>query len=196
MVSQACSRVTIGYRRYLVSAVELAQTVAGPMMATTVLWLGVIGSWLLFAGPVYQAGLELRDHENAAMRLRRTLSSMAPPAPVSWWWWLIPPVKIMLEWRRAIDHRRAFMDALSLEEYTSLLTFIHKATGWWLVGMGGLLVAIQQSYGFAQRYHLGDPSFVASVVAIAVVCQLGCTLRLRLGERLTENKKRGAGQVA
>jgi hypothetical protein len=161
-------------------------------MTALVLLLGTIGAWLLFAGPIYQAALEMRGHDDASERIRGAVSSVVPPPPVSWWWWLIPPAKIGLEWRRATRHRRAHMDALSVEDFESLLGFIHKATGWTLVGTGGLFMAIAQSYTFAQQYPIGDAAFVAMVTLVATACVVGCTLRFRGGDRLLEDKKRAS----
>ena len=47
-----------------------------------VAWSGFLGAWLLFAGPVYQAALELRE-QDAAHDVHATFAGFAQPPPVS-----------------------------------------------------------------------------------------------------------------
>ncbi|MGH7241467.1 MAG: hypothetical protein ACREGB_04175, partial [Candidatus Saccharimonadales bacterium] len=61
-------------------------------METFVLWLGFIGAWLLFAGPIYQAALELQDEDIEMDRIRAAGRKVEKPADVSVWWWLLPPI--------------------------------------------------------------------------------------------------------
>ena len=75
-----------------------------------VYWVGFIGAWLLFVGPVYQSALELREEEDARVSMQKALESAPPPERVSPWWWLLPPVAIVhaLPAPRSVhgDHRR------------------------------------------------------------------------------------------
>ena len=44
-----------------------------------VYWVGFIGAWLLFVGPVYQSALELREEEDARVSMQKVLKSALPP---------------------------------------------------------------------------------------------------------------------
>ena len=52
-------------------------------MHEAVYWVGFIGAWFLFAGPVYQSALELREEEDARLSMQRVLENTQPPPPVS-----------------------------------------------------------------------------------------------------------------
>ena len=50
-------------------------------MHEAVYWVGFIGAWLLFVGPVYQSALELREEEEARVSMQKALESAPPPEP-------------------------------------------------------------------------------------------------------------------
>ncbi len=54
--------------------------------------IGLAGAWLLLAGSIYQAVLELRAHELAVDRLEK-IGAATRTQRVSSWWWLVPPIK-------------------------------------------------------------------------------------------------------
>ena len=111
-----------------------------------ILWAGFAGAWLLVAGPVYQASLELRDEEFERERLEEVDRRLRPVEPVSPWWWLVPPVHLILSRRRREERQHAMMIELADEDYLALLSFMNKATGWLMVGAGGLLIATKETY--------------------------------------------------
>jgi hypothetical protein len=59
-------------------------------------WAGFFGAWLLFAGPLYQANLELRAEDIEVDRIRAAAKEAPAPEEVSKWWWLVPPVHWVL----------------------------------------------------------------------------------------------------
>lgn len=115
-------------------------------MHDVILWCAFLGSWLLLAGPVYQAVIELRAEEIESERIREVTSGVPPPPRVSAWWWLLPPVRWVLIRRRREQHQDMMLDALSDEDYEALIRYLHKATGWIFVGAGGFLIAVAQTY--------------------------------------------------
>src|ERR1700743_2333598 len=90
---------------------------------------GLLGAWLLVAGGVYQAVLDLRAHEGARDRIEAIVHQLPPPPPVSAWGWLLPPVKIVRERRRRRVHFEDFVAALSFEDFSALLRLRAKAFG-------------------------------------------------------------------
>jgi hypothetical protein len=78
-----------------------------------ILCCGFVGAWLLFAGPLFQAVLELRSEEIEFDRLRELGTTVpAPPAPSSWWW-ILPPVAWMKHRRRRELHQRLMVVAMT-----------------------------------------------------------------------------------
>ncbi len=111
------------------------------------LWFGFAGAWLLFAGPVYQAAVELREQafneeEEAAFR---RFAEQHPMEHVSPWWWLLPPVAYILSRRRSRAWRDEVFHAMSQEHRERFLTFQNKATGWLIVGAGALAIAVDET---------------------------------------------------
>ncbi len=78
-------------------------------MHTAVYWFGFLGAWLLFAGPVFQASVELRAEDEARGRMQQLADGLPPPPPVSNWWWLLPPVRLVLSSRRSNDYRETVL---------------------------------------------------------------------------------------
>jgi hypothetical protein len=115
-------------------------------MHELILWCAFAGAWLLFAGPVYQAVLELQAEGLELERIRTLSTTIAAPPPVSAWWWLLPPVRYLLEARRRQRYQRLLADALTDDDFEALTRFLHKATGWIYVGTGGLLIAVKETF--------------------------------------------------
>jgi hypothetical protein len=66
-----------------------------------IFWCGYVGAWLLVAGPIYQAALELQEQDIERDRIQQVTAQVPAPAPVSAWWWLLPPVRYLLAQRRS-----------------------------------------------------------------------------------------------
>jgi hypothetical protein len=95
-----------------------------------IFWCGYVGAWLLVAGPIYQAALELQEQDVERERIQQVTAQVAAPAPVSAWWWLLPPVRYLLAQRRSRRWRQDMIAALSREDLETLVEFIDKARGW------------------------------------------------------------------
>jgi hypothetical protein len=115
-------------------------------------WCGFLGAWLLFAGPVFQAALELREQEIERDRIAATSAAVPKPAAISNWWWLLPPVHYALTHKRTEAYRASVLAALDSEDVAALFRYVSKAIGWLLVGLGGLLLAITETWNLTEHY--------------------------------------------
>lgn len=151
-----------------------------------------LGAWLLVAGPLWQAAIELREEEvdEEALRSLKAQSEVIPP--ISRWWWLLPPVAYILEFRRQRVNRRAFNAALSDVQLEQTLTFLNKANGWITVAAGAFLLAVAETWNLVET-ELRWPQWVFwvtwIVAVVAAVANAG--LRVMVTERaLRVNTKR------
>ncbi|PPF85596.1 hypothetical protein C5B96_05880 [Subtercola sp. Z020] len=99
-------------------------------MDTFAVWAGTVGAWLLFGGPLFQGSLELWEVARSGPawpdRKRRDRAL-----------WLVPPVMYVVQRRR---FRRSGSPALGVAR-----SFATRATGWFAVAAGGLLVAVKEA---------------------------------------------------
>jgi hypothetical protein len=115
-------------------------------MEHLIAWAGFFGAWLLVAGPVYQAALELQEEEVDREALARTKDTVPRPDPIPWGWWLLPPVAFMLQSRASNAYRSAVVAAVPQEVIRQFVHFQDKAMGWLLVAAGAFLLAIKETW--------------------------------------------------
>lgn len=162
-------------------------------MHELILWCGFLGAWLLVAGPVYQAGLELEAEEFEFDRLRKLSAQVPAPAQVSRWWWLLPPVRLVLQRVRSNRYQHMIIEVMSDEDYEAASTFINKATGWLYVGVGGLLIAAKETYELAEHYEWPIAIFWALLVVMLAVAIANALARMAHSAR---ERKRRRGRAA
>ncbi|SOD70973.1 hypothetical protein SAMN05892883_0586 [Jatrophihabitans sp. GAS493] len=133
-------------------------------------WCGFLGAWLLVAGALYQAVLELRDQDIRRDELIEASAKIPPPPPVSAWWWLLPPAHFWLTRQRREASRQQVMAQLPDEIMDGLIDFMNKARGWFIVGSGGFLIAIAETWDLTEKYEWNDWTFWAIVVVMASLC--------------------------
>jgi hypothetical protein len=156
-------------------------------MHELIAWCGFLGAWLLFAGPIYQASLELRELEVQREDIEAATEGISQPPPVSAWWWLVPPVKYVFERRRNRAFRRDVMQALPPRELEGLITYLNKATGWLMVGAGGLLIAVNETGELVETYERWPVwVFWALFVAMLLIAVGFVSLRMRHGTQMIE----------
>lgn len=113
--------------------------------AALLLWAGFLGAWMLVAGPIYQASIELSEFEDK----HHSLVPAHVPAPrlsgVSPWWWLLPPVGYLLQTRRARRQRDAAMRTASKEAVETYGRYSRLAIGWITVAAGAFLIAVKET---------------------------------------------------
>ena len=136
---------------------------------TAVYWFGFLGAWLLFAGPVFQASVELRAEDEARGRMRELSEGLPPPPPVSNWWWLLPPVKLFLSSRRSNAYRDTVVKALSAEDLEIIARYINIARGWMLVGGGAFLIALKETWELVEHEEWPEPVYFGVVLFMALV---------------------------
>lgn len=146
-------------------------------MHTLVLWFGFLGAWLLVAGPVFQAGVELRAEEEASERFRQLSTQVEAPPAVSPWWWLIPPVHVVLTQRRRGELRRQVVDLLTPEDLEVVRRYLAIARGWTYVAGGAALIALKETWELLEHYELS----VAVYVVVVLVMGLAALSFLRDG---------------
>jgi hypothetical protein len=143
---------------------------------------GFLGAWLLVAGPIYQASLELREQDLETERIQEAGAKVMQPKKVSVWWWLLPPLKIFLEHRRSNRYRREYIKVLHSEDVEALINFINKATGWLLVAGGASLIAVKETFELTD--HLDSPHYLFWVVVplmmfISIMYTIARTVRTK-----------------
>jgi hypothetical protein len=82
-------------------------------------------------------------------------ASVEREPPVSAWWWLLPPVYFWLNHRRSNRTNKAMMKVLTPQQMSGLIDYVNKVTGWLFVGLGGVLLAIKETWLLCE--HLGWP---------------------------------------
>ena len=60
-------------------------------MESLIAWSGFLGAWLLVAGPIYQAVIELEAEAFERDAVAAVSAMVEPPPRTSAWWWLLPP---------------------------------------------------------------------------------------------------------
>ena len=120
-------------------------------MHEAVYWVGFIGAWLLFVGPVYQSALELREEEDARVSMQKALESAPPPDRVSPWWWLLPPVAIVKIFRRRGQYVGIIDELMSQEDRESIEHYKSVAKGWWYVGAGAWFIFLKEAWELAEH---------------------------------------------
>lgn len=142
--------------------------------------LGLVGSWFLFAGAVYQASLELTEEELNHEHFDTVRKSLEPDEEVSPLWWFLPPVKLYLEQRRARAFRARFITQLSAEDVATLVSFLNKASGWLVVAGGAWLLAVKETL---ETSEVLEGAHWMSVLAIAVMTVLGLLFTVLTSKR-------------
>ncbi|UDY24445.1 hypothetical protein [Nocardioides sp. Kera G14] len=133
-------------------------------------WCAFLGAWLLVAGPIYQAIQELKSEDIERDVLVTATEVVGPPKHTSPWWWLIPPVAWWLRQKRQRDYQLKVALVLDDEEYASLLSFVNKAWGWLVVGLGAFLIAIKETWELFEHREWSHGAYVATVVGMLVLC--------------------------
>jgi hypothetical protein len=143
------------------------------LMHEAVYWVGFIGAWFLFAGPIYQSALELREEDEARLSMQRLLESTAAPAPVSPWWWLLPPVAIFLILRRRGRHVQIVDAAMSDDDRQAIGHYQAVARGWWFVGLGAWLIFLKEGWELAEHREWSPAGYWIVVVAMTLLAAGG-----------------------
>jgi hypothetical protein len=168
---------------------------------TVIAWTACLGAWLLVAGPLYQASMELEEEE---FRRDDVVAASArlvdvPPRP-SPWWWLLPPVAYVKALRHNRRMRELLLASLSREELEGYLHFVSKATGWVYVGIGGLAIAAKETWEAVHHQHWPTGVFFALLLLGLLLSAFNTAARSRRSqdilERATATPAETAGHAA
>jgi hypothetical protein len=157
-------------------------------------WCGFLGAWLLVAGSVYQAAVELGDEELEREDLEHLRSDVehgadgAPPR-IPAWWWLFPPVLYVKHRRRDKVMRTLMLARLTLEQTELVLDFVNKATGWVLVGLGGFLIASKETWELREHYEWPIWPFWLLIVCMAGLCLANAAVRMQRSQDIIEQRR-------
>lgn len=162
------------------------------MTPAAIAWAGFAGSWLLVAGPVYQAAIDFQAEDIERDAIQHAADVTAKPPPFSRWWWLIPPAGYALQVRRSRIYRRAVMDVLTAAQMEQLVRFGNKATGWILISMGALLVALTETWTLRDVYDWPLAAYVAVVVVMLLASASYTAVRLRRTDDLVRRSNSSA----
>lgn len=145
-------------------------------------WCGFLGGWLLVAGPIYQAAIELDDEEFERSDFEAAVASVEPPEPVSRWWLLVPPLAYLVHRRRHERRNRALMAALSARQIEQLMHFREKASAWIFVASGAFLIATKETWELRETYEWSVVAFWAIVVGMVMACAVNTVMRIKRRE--------------
>jgi hypothetical protein len=155
-------------------------------------WAGFAGSWLLVAGPVYQAAIDFQAEDLERSAIRDAADATAKPPPFSRWWWLIPPVGYALQIRRSRADRRGVMTVLTSAQMELLVRFGNKATGWILISLGAFLVALTETWTLREVYDWPLAVYVLVVAVMLLASASYTAVRLRRADGLMRQANRSA----
>ena len=146
-------------------------------MEELILWAGFIGGWLLFAGPIYQASVELGEQQierDAIGAKFRTVEQTRRSSP---WWWLLPPVGYVLQRRQSDEHHKRAFEALSPQHREQFVRYSQKATGWAYVAGGALFIATKETWELFEHHEWPWWLFCTVVVVMAALAGLNTAVR-------------------
>ncbi|MET9327956.1 hypothetical protein [Tsukamurella sp. NPDC003166] len=129
------------------------------MLETLIRWAAFVGGWLLVAGPLIQARLELEAEAAELSEIQSLLKATLPPSRLSGWWWLLPPVALYLTRRRQASYIASLNENLTPEQSHGLWHFFSVARAWMIVASGAFLIAVKETYELAHHHHWAAPAF-------------------------------------
>jgi hypothetical protein len=127
--------------------------------------IGALGAWLLVAGLLDRASMELREQ---GLAQRRELPPHIPhPRWVSAWWWLLPPVAYWKHHSEEQRLRRVVLAALPTDEVRRMISFSNTARCWLVVAGGATLIGVKETWEFVET--LGWAAIATWAIAAAAL---------------------------
>lgn len=145
---------------------------------------GFLGAWLLVAGPLLQASLELAEQELDQEKFDEAVSTIPRPERISVWWWLLPPVAYYRIQKRNSAYHDAVMNALPVEQRKQSVQFLNKATGWFIVAAGALLLATKETWELVQQFEWPLWLFWVLVVVVFALCVANAVVRMNNSNKI------------
>ena len=138
-------------------------------------WCGFLGAWLLVAGPLYQAAIELMEDAEQSEDIQESMRDAPVVEEVSRWWWLFPPAYLLLRRRASKKQQDAIFRTMNADQRRRMMTFINKAGGWITVAAGAFLIALKETWELTEASHWPAWLFwvLGFVLAIASIWNAG-----------------------
>jgi hypothetical protein len=155
-------------------------------------WCGFFGGWLLVAGPLRQATLELEEEDFEQEAISVAKETVAGPRPISVWWWLLPPVAYFLQRQRSDEYRRAVIAAMPADQQLAFGRFHDKAATWMLVAAGAALIAVSETWELHEASEWSELTFWILTVVMGGIC-IGNAIA---GARRRHRRERAADATA
>lgn len=152
--------------------------------------VGFLGAWLLVAGPLMQAWIELTEEELDHERFEQATSSVPTPDKISPWWWLLPPVAWFRIRRRGREHRAEVMKALDQDLVEATVTFLNKANAWLVVAGGAALLGVKETWELVETVEGPPWLFVVLVLLAPILCVVNLVVRSARSEKAMGHEKR------
>jgi hypothetical protein len=152
-------------------------------------WLALLGGWLLFAGPVQQAVLELRAEQVEHDRLSRRQQLVSRPASVPAWLWLLPPVALVLHRRRVTAFQHEYFKSLDIDQRRDLIGFLNLASGWSIVAAGAWFIALSETYSITHEHGWSLVWFAVISIAVTTIAAASAIERVRRAEALLQTQE-------
>jgi hypothetical protein len=115
---------------------------------------------------------------------REPASVAVRPEPVSPWWWLLPPVMWFKQVQRNKGHQEQVLHTLSAEQVEALMSYSAKSTGWFLVGAGGFLIAVKETYELVETLEWATYLMWVLILVAAFLSVLNAVFRMRRGQQV------------
>jgi hypothetical protein len=138
-------------------------------------WCGFLGAWLLVAGPLYQAAIELLEDAEQSEDIQQSMRDAPVVEKVSRLWWIFPPAYFLLRRRASKKQQDAVFRTLTADQRRRTLTFVNKAGGWMTVAAGASLIALKETWELTEVSHWPAWTFwaLAFVLAVASIWNAG-----------------------
>lgn len=162
-------------------------------MHTVIAWCGFLGGWLLVAGPLRQATLELEEEDFEQEAISVAKETVARPEPISVWWWLLPPVAYFLQRQRSDEYRRAVVAAMPADQQRAFGRFHDKASTWMFVAAGATLIAVNETWELHEVNEWSELTFWILAAVMGAICLGNAIASARRRHRRERAADAGAG---
>jgi hypothetical protein len=149
-------------------------------------WCAFVGAWLLVAGPIFQAAIELSDEDFERDAFERAIASLPRTPRVSRWWLMAPPVAYVLHARRRRRQRAALLRTLDRTQLEQLMHFRETAEAWIFVASGAGLIAVKETWDLHEHYGWPVSIFWAIVATMIAGCTANTSMRIRRRDAILE----------
>lgn len=167
-------------------------------MSQLIAWCGFFGAWLLVAGPIYQAAIEIDDEEFEREDFAQAVVQVPRPPRVSRWWLLLPPVAYVLWARRRGAWEAAVLDVLNVTQLEQLMHLRETAAAWLFVGSGAALIAAKETWELREEYEWATWVFWALLGVMLAVCIANTAFRIGRRQKIVGRARedsRGASRA-